>query len=242
MNKLKTGALPLITAAIVGLLIGALLLPFAVPDNLVDRAIRLNSAAGNLNIRLLTASSATETLAAWCREHQLASSAVITAHRDSNASAPPTADQRAQLGIGPDEPVNYRRVELRCGDVLMSKAENWYVPSRLTEPMRRQLTDLADNTPFGTVIKPLAPTRRTLGATHLLAVLPPAWETQSNATVRRYVARHEDALRYKADRPLFRHEAIIIGTTTPADGRPVALVHETYQMGTLRHLENRHGR
>ena len=35
-------------------------------------------------------------------------------------------------GIGPDEPVAYRHVRLRCGDHVLSEADNWYVPSRLT--------------------------------------------------------------------------------------------------------------
>lgn len=233
MTSTQPGTLRVIAAALIGILIGTLLVPLAARDQLIDRATRLHSAAGNLNIRLLTASSATDALTAWCREHKLSTPAVITAHRTHDAWTPPTADQRAQLGVGPDEPISYRRVELRCGGLLMSKAENWFVPSRLTEPMRRQLADPNDNTPFGIVIKPLAPTRRTLGATELHNALPATWETHTNTALRRYVRQHREALRYKEDRPLFRHEALVIGTTAPADGRPVALVHETYQMGVL---------
>jgi hypothetical protein len=38
------------------------------------------------------------------------------------------------LGVDPDEPVRFRRVPLKCGDHVLSEAENWYVPSRLTPP------------------------------------------------------------------------------------------------------------
>ncbi len=236
MTSTKPGTLRVIAAALIGVLIGTLLVPLAARDRLIDRATRLHSAAGNLNIRLLTATSATDTLTAWCREHMLSTPAVITAHRTPDAWTPPTADQRTRLGVGPDEPISYRRVELRCGALLMSKAENWFVPSRLTEPMRHQLADPNDNTPFGTVIKLLAPTRRTLGATELHNALPVNWETLTNAALRHYVRQHHEALRYKEDRPLFRHEALVIGAATPANGRPVALVHETYQMGALRRV------
>jgi hypothetical protein len=43
----------------------------------------------------------------------------------------------------------------------MSRAENWYVPGRLTPEMNRALE--TGDTPFGTAIRPLQPTRRTLG-------------------------------------------------------------------------------
>lgn len=76
------------------------------------------------------------------------------------AQKPVTAEQRAHLAVGPTEPVVYRSVALKCGPVTLSVAENWYVPARLTLEMNAAL---AGDAPFGAVIRPLAPGRRTLG-------------------------------------------------------------------------------
>ncbi|NYT42978.1 hypothetical protein HZY97_19545 [Sphingomonas sp. R-74633] len=73
---------------------------------------------------------------------------------------PATPEQRAHLEVGPAEPVVYRSVALKCGAVSVSIAENWYVPARLTPAMNAAL---AGDAPFGAVIRPLAPSRRTLG-------------------------------------------------------------------------------
>ncbi len=54
----------------------------------------------------------------------------------------------------------YRSVALKCGDLSLSIAENWYVPARLTPEMNAAL---AGDTPFGAAIHPLTPSRRTLG-------------------------------------------------------------------------------
>lgn len=47
-----------------------------------------------------------------------------------------------------------------CSATLLSDADNWYVPVRLTPAMNAQLD--RDNMPFGRVILPLKPQRRTL--------------------------------------------------------------------------------
>jgi chorismate-pyruvate lyase len=72
----------------------------------------------------------------------------------------PTREQRTHLEVDPTEPVVYRSVALKCGAVSLSVAENWYVPARLTPEMNAAL---AGDAPFGAVIRPLAPSRRTLG-------------------------------------------------------------------------------
>ena len=76
------------------------------------------------------------------------------------AQKPATPEQRAHLEVGPGEPLAYRSVALKCGPVSLSIAENWYVPARLTPEMN---TALAGDAPFGVVVRPLAPSRRTLG-------------------------------------------------------------------------------
>ena len=117
--------------------------------------------AAELNSRLLAAKSATATLEQWCAEKHLADPALIRAVRDPKASRRLSLTERRRIGLGVHARVRYRRVRLMCGGHLMSEAENWYVPGRLT-PAINALLD-GSETPFGTAIRELAPTRRTLG-------------------------------------------------------------------------------
>jgi enamine deaminase RidA (YjgF/YER057c/UK114 family) len=87
---------------------------------------------------------------------------------------PPSPDQRRELGIGPTESVRYRRVRLRCGSLVLSEADNWYVPSRLTKEMN-ELLDTSD-TPFGKVVQGLHFQRRTLSSKLLWLPLLDGWE------------------------------------------------------------------
>ncbi len=59
--------------------------------------------------------------------------------------------------VANQELVKYRRVQLRYGVYILSEAENWYVPSRLTPEMNKlfETTDM----PFGKVVLPLEPYR-----------------------------------------------------------------------------------
>ncbi len=96
--------------------------------------------------------SATEALAEWCKTRGLAAQPVITARRLGD-TAPLPEGARALLGLGPDEPVAFRHVQLVCGDLVLSDARNWYVPGRLPPEMAHTL-DTTDR-PFGAVIAPL---------------------------------------------------------------------------------------
>src|SRR5579862_2360123 len=104
--------------------------------------------AETLNTRLLAARSATTVLQQWCAENHLADPASIRAIPDRKADRPADAHIRAELNVGSAEPIRYRRVRLVCGNQLMSQAENWYVPGRLTPEMNRALD--SGDTPFGT--------------------------------------------------------------------------------------------
>jgi hypothetical protein len=128
-----------------------------------------------LNAKLLSHPSATLTLESWCGAHHLAAPAKIVAHRVPGADKPLPPDGRTLLGIGPNEPVRYRRVQLACGSTVLSDADNWYVPSRLTAPMNRQL-DTSD-VPFGKVVQPLHFRRQTLSAELLWSPLPQGWDS-----------------------------------------------------------------
>ena len=114
----------------------------------------------SLQSRVLAAHSATLALESWCADHKLASDPHLVARRMDVADKPLSPAQRARLAIGPDEPVRYRRVRLACGDRVLSEADNWYVPARLTPEMNATLD--GTRTPFGRVVRPLEPTRRTI--------------------------------------------------------------------------------
>lgn len=114
----------------------------------------------SLRSRILAAHSATFALESWCADYKLAGDPHLVAERVAGADKPLTAAQRARLAIGPDEPVRYRRVRLACGDRVLSEADNWYVPARLTPEMNATLD--TTRTPFGRVVRPLAPVRNTV--------------------------------------------------------------------------------
>ena len=127
----------------------------------------------------------------------------------------PTAEQRQLLGVSATEPIRYRRVRLRCGEHVLSEADNWYVPSRLTPDMNQQLdtTDIA----FGRVVQPLNFQRRTLSARLLWLPLPQGWEMGSTV-----VDLSTDKLKVPAQ--VLEHRAIL----TLPDGTPFSEVVETY--------------
>ncbi len=160
-----------------------------------------------LNANLLSHASATLTLEQWCGAHHLAPDAKIVAERVLGEDKPLPADGRTQLGIGPDEPVRYRRVQLACGEHVLSEADNWYVPSRLTEAMNEAL-DTTD-TPFGKVVQSLHFRRQTLTAELLWSPLPQGWESgaplpaaQGAAlSIPHHVLQHRAVLFDQANRP-----------------------------------------
>lgn len=134
------------------------------PDNFTARLEAL-ALLQTLNAELLSHDSATLTLDRWCDAHHLASPAHIVAEQVRGADKPLPGDQRQVLAIGPGEPVRYRRVRLLCGSHVLSEADNWYVPSRLTPEMNHALE--TTNVSFGRVVQPLHFRRRTLSATLL---------------------------------------------------------------------------
>lgn len=117
-----------------------------------------------LRATLLASTSATQVLTQYCTDLKLAAPPVIRALRDGTAiPAPP--EVRAALKADGGEPIRHRRVRLACGAHVLSNADNWYLPSRLTPEMNRQLDQT--ETPFGTVVRPLDFHRETLEASAL---------------------------------------------------------------------------
>ena len=173
-----------------------------------------------LNAELLSHPSATLTLERWCGAHHLAAQPKILAHRVQGEDKPLPPDGRMLLGIGPDEPVRYRRVQLACGDTVLSDADNWYVPSRLTAAMNHAL-DTTD-VPFGKVVQPLHFRRQTLSADLLWSPLPQGWDSGA-------------ALPPASGQPLaipshvLQHRALLY----TQDNRPFSLVVESYTASVL---------
>jgi chorismate-pyruvate lyase len=170
-----------------------------------------------LNATLLSSHSATVTLQQWCAAHALAPEARIRARRDSMVRKPADADIRTPLQVGPDETIAYRRVELACGDKVLSEADNWYVPARLTPEMNRTLNQT--DTPFGSAVMALGFTRRPLSAELLWSPLPSGWENRMPASAAANGARLDIPER------VLRHRAVLYRR----DGVPFSLVEETYR-------------
>ena len=178
--------------------------------------------------RLCAGPSATAVLEEWCRAQGLAQRVEGLAQRVQGLAEraqgfaeapglvaqaiqgperPASPVQRDRLSVPRDAPVRYRRVRLTCGDLVLSEAENWYVPSRLTPAMNRLLE--TSEVPFGRVVHDLSPTRRTLSLRRL-----PAGDRPATA------GRTE---------PLFAIEALLLR----ADGLPLCEVGEVYTGAVL---------
>ena len=115
------------------------------PDGFVARLEAL-ALLESLNADLLSHDGATLTLERWCADHRLADPARIVAERVHNVDKPASAEVRAALDVKPDEPLGYRRVRLKCGEHVLSEADNWYVPARLSPEMNHTLE--TTDTPF----------------------------------------------------------------------------------------------
>lgn len=189
------------------------------PDNFQAR-LEVLALIETLNAELLASPSATETLTEWCAAHHMSADPKIVAHREKVAAKPLSAEQRQELAIGPDEPVIYRHVDLACGDHVLSEADNWYVPSRLTTEMNTTLT--TSDVPFGRVVRPLNPRRQTIAVSILWLPLPAGWETAPQPPA------HSDQHLIIPPR-LFEHRAVV----TRADGKPIAEVEEHYTAEVL---------
>ena len=174
-----------------------------------------------LRAEILATPSATATLEAWCRDHDLAPDHRIVARRLPGPGPAPTAGQRQRLETTAGDEIRYRRVQLLCGNRVLSHADNWYVPNRLSPDMNRLL--MTTDQPFGRVIEPLKPYRVTLGATLLWSPLPADWsrDHERRPTVTGRAIDMPDAL--------FSQSSLIYSR----DRRPLAEVREIYQRDVL---------
>ena len=171
-----------------------------------------------LNSELLSNNSATLTLEHWCDVHHLASPPRIKAVRVTDMDKALSPEQRQELHVTPTEPVRYRRVRLECGAIVLSEADNWYVPSRLTPEMNKLLD--TTETPFGRAVQALHFQRRTLSAQVLWRPLPDGWEMNTAGT---------NAAVVPMPATLLEHRAVL----TLPDGTPFSEVVESYTANVL---------
>jgi hypothetical protein len=189
------------------------------PDSFVTR-LEAFALLQTLNADLLSHDSAAPTLERWCDSHHMASPARIVAERVKGDDKQPTAEQLQLLGVSTSDAVRYRRVRLHCGAHILSEADNWYVPSRLTDDMNRLLD--RTETSFGRAVQALNFRRRTLSAKLLRLPLPEGWETGASISNRSgAMLRVPDAV--------IEHRAV----WTLPDGTPFSEVIETYTRDIL---------
>jgi chorismate-pyruvate lyase len=179
-----------------------------------------------LNVDLLTHNSATLTLERWCDAHKLASPAIVVAELVRGAEKAPTDEVRQLLNVNETALVRYRRVRLHCGEHVLSEADNWYVPTRLTPDINRSL-DTTD-TAFGRAVQTLHFHRQTLSAKLLWSPLPEGWEmgvqTPEISTGRLPIPYH-----------VIEHRAVLL----LPNGTPFSVVVETYTGELLAALKAR---
>ncbi|WP_457798329.1 hypothetical protein [Methylocystis sp. S23] len=186
------------------------------PEGFLTR-VELLALIQTLNASLLASRSATATLEKWCADHRMAAEPKIVARRVAGIDKPASGETRERLRVGAGDKVAYRRVRLSCGDHVLSEADNWYVPGRLTPDMNRALE--TTETPFGKVVAPLQPFRRTIEMKMRWSPLPQGWEMSGTGGPG---ARTGGDL--ALPREIFEHAAILYGT----DQKPFSEVHETY--------------
>jgi hypothetical protein len=146
----------------------------------------------------------------------------VVAARISGDKAP-TPEQRRELNVSDQELVRYRHVRLSCGAVVLSEADNWYVPSRLSEEMNRQLE--TTDTPFGKVLLPLHFRRHTVAAELLWHPLPAGWEMGGVPSAGAPHAKAPLAVPLE----VLQHRALLL----LPDGTPLSEVVETYSGAIL---------
>ncbi|TAJ70809.1 MAG: hypothetical protein EPO51_17190 [Phenylobacterium sp.] len=175
--------------------------------------LRLQAQLQTLNADLLSHDSATAVLQALCDRRDPGAPKILARQVEVPDDLPAANAARRQLGAAANEPVRRRRVELKCGEVVLSRADNWYLPGRLTAQMNIDLE--STERPFGVVVRPLGFQRRTLSSRLLFQPLPAGWEAADPVGFDLPVSVPPNVLQHRAY------------LQTP-DGRPFALLIETY--------------
>ncbi|WP_414476370.1 hypothetical protein [Microvirga sp. M2] len=166
----------------------------------------------DLSARLIAGATATETLLAWCEEHGLAEGPITVERQQQLVLSAVPYEVRAALGPASNEAVHYRQVRLVRGSVPLAVAENWFLPDRLTANMNEVLNQ--STIPFGTVIAPLRPSRRTLIGRPQPLTVDPSEDPE----------RPRGSTGQRSPEIILEHVAVILG----GSGTVLALVKEHY--------------
>lgn len=173
----------------------------------VDRALAAARLAA-LDEELRSCDSATLVLERWCRAHlPVLERMPLVARTVRRAAAVPPEAQGGRLRAAAGEPVRHRRVRLACGTLVLSEADNWYLPGRLAPAMNRILE--TTEVPFGRVVRGLRFRRRLLEAERL-------WRPAEDDA--RGIPPH-----------VLRHHALLVD----AAGAPLCELVETYTRAAL---------
>lgn len=179
------------------------------PNTAASRTEAL-SRLDRLQQALLHEPSATLVLERWCAAYHIAPEARIVARRVQGVAKPAPASVRKNLDIKAGEALAYRRVQLFCGSHILSDADNWYVPDRLTPAMNTLLQQT--DTPFGLAVKSLHFQRRTISSERLWN--PAAAPDTGTLAIPEHVLRN-------------------VGLLTVPDGLPISQVIERYTGAVL---------
>ena len=171
----------------------------AMPDTFLARIETLASIE-TLNAEILASSSATRALEHWCEVHAMAPDPKVHAELVRGDDRPLDDAGRQRLGLASGETVKYRHVRLTCGGHMLSEADNWYVPSRLTPEMNHVLE--TTDTPFGKAVASLHFTRQTFAVDGVWSPLPDDWQIRPPAP-------DHPAAQLAIPRILFTHHAVL---------------------------------
>lgn len=207
-----------VSVGVVASLAAATLATGAQAQDAYVQRLRYQAQLQTLNAELLSHDSATAVLQALCDRRDPTAPRIRARRLPATDDAETLARIRRELGAPADAVVKRRRVELTCGAVVLSRADNWYLPGRLTPAMNTALE--TTDTPFGVVVRPLAFQRRTLSATLLFEPLPTGWEARPPAAFTAPVSPPADVLQHRA-------------TLQSGDGRAFSLLVETYTRHVL---------
>jgi chorismate-pyruvate lyase len=160
-----------------------------------------------LSERILRSNSATEELERWCGERAIGDGRIVALC--SRNAVCEICDDESLEALYPQDvrgQTKFRSVRLATAGIVLVEALNWYFPDRLTLEMCDSLE--STNIPFGHVVKPLRPKRRTF-------------------LVRRCTPEQMYGTKVTIDPTAiaFEHRAILYGE----GDAPLAVVHERFR-------------
>jgi hypothetical protein len=182
-------------------------------DPPIDAGRNLLASARRLSEHLLHSETATQGLLSWCEARNIGVGPIYASHRSTPSQVERSAldeDVLDHLCPRAGETIMLRSVSLRRGDFVLSEAENWFILERLPGSMRDTLA--STSTPFGAVVAPLQPRRRTFFV-DLTGAFEMTKSTAPNPS-------------YDQARTVVEHRAVVC---RGIDGQPLAVVREAYR-------------